>query len=73
MNAPATTGSARTLNGAWGKSELPRLLISLPPDVTQVRGRVGAEFEGATLAVIDASPFPRMCPGKLGCIDQLAR
>jgi hypothetical protein len=28
-------------------------------------------YAGATLTVIDASPFPRACPGTGGCIDTL--
>ena len=55
-----------------GKPGLPWLVASLPPGTDRVMTHVPAEYLGATATVIDASPFPRACPGDGGCIDKLA-
>jgi len=56
-----------------GKPELPRLLVNMPGHVDKMLHQLPATFLGAPLAVVDASPFPRDCPAKNGCVDQLAR
>ncbi len=55
-----------------GKPGLPWLVASLPPGVDRAMTHVSADYIGATATVIDASPFPRACPGGSACIDKLA-
>ena len=55
-----------------GKPGLPWLVASLPPGTDRVMTHVSADYLGATASVIDASPFPRPCPGESGCIDKLS-
>jgi len=52
---------------------LPRLLVNMPGHVDKMLYQVPPTFLGTTLAVVDASPFPRNCPTQNGCVDQLAR
>lgn len=52
---------------------LPRLLVNMPGHVDKLLYQLPATFLGTVLNVIDASPFPRECPGSNGCVDQLAR
>jgi len=56
-----------------GRPELPMLIANLPPHVDRLIDQLDPKFVGVTLAVVDASPFPRDCPGKNGCVDKLAR
>jgi hypothetical protein len=58
---------------ASGKPELPRLIVNLPPHVDRLFDQLVPEFLGTTLVVRDASPYPRDCPSKQGCVDKLAR
>jgi hypothetical protein len=59
---------------AKGKPELPRLLVNLTPNADRLIDHLTPDFIGATLEVVDASPYPRPCPAKAtGCIDKLAR
>jgi hypothetical protein len=51
---------------------LPRLVISIPGAFGRVMDHLGADWVGATLTVIDASPYPRPCAKKGACIDKLA-
>ena len=55
-----------------GKPGLSWLVASLPAGADRAMTHVSAEYIGATATVIDASPFPRTCPGESGCIDKLA-
>jgi hypothetical protein len=57
---------------ASGKPGLSWLVASLPPGVDRAMTHVPADYLGATLAIVDASPFPRACPAEGGCIDKLA-
>ncbi|HEU0035716.1 MAG TPA: hypothetical protein VFQ53_34125 [Kofleriaceae bacterium] len=58
---------------AQGHPELPRLIVNLPPHVDRLLDQLEPAFLGTTLVVVDASPFPRKCPGNGGCVDKLAR
>lgn len=50
----------------------PRVLVALPASATRAMQQLKGDFVGATLEVVDASPFPRACPGA-ACVDLLAR
>ena len=50
----------------------PRLLVALPATASRAMQQLKGDFVGATLEVVDASPFPRACPGA-ACVDLLAR
>lgn len=52
-------------------STLPRVVVSLPPSAERAMQQLKGEFVGATLEVVDASPYPRACPGA-ACVDLLA-
>jgi hypothetical protein len=56
-----------------GRKDLPLLIVNMPPHVDRLIDQLDPQFVGVTLAVVDASPFPRDCPGKNGCVDKLAR
>jgi len=58
---------------AQGGGKLPLLIVNLPQHVDRLIHQLKPEFLGKPLAVVDASPFPRQCPGGNGCVDQLAR
>ena len=58
---------------ATGAPTLPRLLVNMPGHVDKLLYQLPAGFLNTTLAVVDASPFPRDCPSSNGCVDQLAR
>jgi hypothetical protein len=58
---------------AQGDPALPYLMVNLPPHVDRLIHQLKADFLGKPLAVVDASPHPRQCPGGGGCVDQLAR
>jgi hypothetical protein len=58
---------------AVGHPELPYLMINLSPASDRVLEHLKPAFVGATLQVIDASPFPRACPNGGGCVDLIAR
>lgn len=47
------------------------LVIELPAGADKLTAPVPAEYAGATLAVLDVSPFPRSCPGGGGCVLQV--
>jgi hypothetical protein len=57
---------------ADGNPRLPWLVASMPAGLDRVMTHVSADYLGASLTVIDTSPFPRRCPTDAGCIDQLA-
>jgi hypothetical protein len=54
-----------------------RLLVELPRGVDKLTTQLPAEYAGATLAVLDVSPFLRSCPGGADCVvradDSLTR
>jgi hypothetical protein len=50
----------------------PRLLVALPSTATRAMQQLKGDFVGATLEVVDASPYPRVCPSGT-CVDLLAR
>jgi TonB family protein len=52
---------------AAGKVAVP-LLIELPRGVDKLSNALPTEYEGATLAVLDVSPFARACVGEGGCV-----
>lgn len=52
---------------------LPLLVANMPPHVDRLIHQLKPQFLGAALAVVDASPYPRTCPGPNGCVDTLAR
>jgi hypothetical protein len=58
---------------AQGDAKLPYLIVNLPPHVDRLIHQLKPEYLGKPLAVVDASPYPRRCPGGGGCVDQLAR
>jgi hypothetical protein len=58
---------------APGDARLPPLIVNLPPHVDRLIHQLRPEFLGKALEVVDASPFPRTCPGGGGCVDQIAR
>jgi len=47
------------------------LVAELPAGVDQITGGVPAELVGATIAVLDVSPFLRPCAGDAGCVFSL--
>jgi len=54
---------------AAGKSAA-ALIVELPADVDKISGGVPENYDGATLTVLDASPFTRPCDTKEGCVYQ---
>jgi hypothetical protein len=53
---------------ARARPELPDLIVELPAGVPELLEPVRGPLAGADYAVIDASPFPRPCPGgRHGC------
>jgi len=52
---------------AAGKSASP-LIVELPSGTDTISGGVLPAYEGATLTVLDASPFTRPCSGDGGCV-----
>ncbi len=58
---------------AKDRPTLPRLLVNLSPNTDRLIDHLDAAFLGATLLVVDASPYPRVCPGASGCVDRLER
>jgi hypothetical protein len=57
---------------AAGKPALKWLVVNLPAGVDRAMTHVPADYIGATLTVLDASPFPRSCPAEGGCVDLVA-
>ncbi|HEU4730363.1 MAG TPA: pepsin/retropepsin-like aspartic protease family protein [Kofleriaceae bacterium] len=56
---------------AAGKTAAP-LVVELPVGADKITGGVPADYAGATLTVLDASPFTRPCEGKDGCVFAFA-
>jgi len=57
------------VTAAAGKTAAP-LVIELPAKVDKVTGGVPPEYDGATVTVLDVSPFTRPCVGDTGCVFQ---
>jgi Aspartyl protease len=57
---------------AKDRPNTPRVLVALPGSASRAMQQLKGDFVGATLEVVDASPFPRACPGA-ACVDLLAR
>jgi hypothetical protein len=57
---------------AEGKPPLKWMVVNLPSGTERAMTHLSADYIGATLTVIDASPFPRTCPANGGCVDMLA-
>lgn len=47
------------------------LVVELPAGADRLTVGVPPEYAGATLQVLDASPFPRACVGDQGCVARL--
>jgi hypothetical protein len=58
---------------APGEPKLPLLIVNLPAHIDRLIHQLKPEFLGRTPVIVDASPFPRTCPGGGGCVDQVAR
>jgi aspartyl protease len=52
---------------AAGKTA-PSLVVELPAGADSITGAVPAEYDGATLTVLDVSSFTRPCSGEGGCV-----
>lgn len=59
------------VKGADPAAQLQWLVANLPANADQAITHLPAEYLGAQLTVVDASPFPRACPAVGGCIDTL--
>ena len=59
------------VKGADPAAQLQWLVANLPANADQAITHLPAEYLGAQLTVVDASPFPRQCPAAGGCIDTL--
>jgi hypothetical protein len=57
---------------AAGKPPLKWMIVSMPADTDRALTHLSADYIGATLTVLDASPFPRSCPANGGCVDMIA-
>ena len=44
------------------------LIVELPADVDKISGGVPENYDGATITVLDVSPFTRPCDAKEGCV-----
>jgi hypothetical protein len=55
-----------------GKPNLPWLVASFPAGVDRAITHAPADWIGAQMTVVDASPFPRACPSQGACIDKIA-
>ena len=53
------------------KTPLKWLLVNMPAGTERTLAHLPADYVGATTLVLDASPFPRLCPAQGGCIDLL--
>jgi hypothetical protein len=49
------------------------LLVNLPFGAERTMTHLSADYIGATMTVVDASPFPRQCPAQGGCVDIISR
>lgn len=56
---------------APGKGPLQWLVANLPAGTDRAMTHLSADYVGATLTVLDASPFPRACPAQGACVDRI--
>jgi hypothetical protein len=49
------------------------LLVNMPYGADRAMTHLSADYIGATMTVLDASPFPRRCPAEGGCVDIISR
>lgn len=56
-----------------GGERPPLLIVNLPQHVDRLIHQLKPDLLGKPLAVVDASPHPRKCPGGGGCVDLFAR
>jgi hypothetical protein len=54
-----------------GESAAP-LVVELPSKIDKISGAVPGDYDGATLTVLDVSPFTRPCTGDTGCVYQFS-
>jgi hypothetical protein len=47
---------------------LPNLEVNFPSGVHGIDAQLDASYEGASVTVVDLSPFPRMCEYEGGCV-----
>jgi hypothetical protein len=70
------TGAVELVIAATGKAgPLPNLIVNLPDGVHGLASRLDPDYLGASLAIVDASPFPRHCDTTFesgGCIMKQA-
>jgi len=72
-DAEAANRGLELLVGVTSSSGKPMtpLIVELPRGVDQIVNGLPADYAGATIAVLDASPFPRPCVGDGGCVVPL--
>jgi hypothetical protein len=58
-------------DGGAVRLDLPLVVVNLPAGADSVSTQLPAEYGPTTLTAVDASPFPRACPTKSGCIVAL--
>lgn len=63
---PGAPAELEVVLAATNRPDLPRLTAQLPAGVDHVMEHLRGEWAGAQLVVVDASPYPRRCPG--GCV-----
>lgn len=70
---PASTGALSVIVHATSRAgrTLPALEVVLPPSVTSLHTSLDSMYGDAALEVVDASPFPRVCPSPSGCVIAL--
>lgn len=70
---PALAGiELEILLEAKDRPATPRVLVALRASASRAMQQLKGDFIGASFEVIDASPYPRACPGE-ACVDLLAR
>lgn len=67
---PASTGTLSVIVHATSKAgrALPSLEVVLPDAARSLHTSLDSMYGDATLEVVDASPYPRMCPNPSGCV-----
>ena len=70
---PASTGPLSVIVHATSRAgrTLPPFELVLPSNVTSLHTSLDSMYGDATLEVVDASPFPRMCGNPSGCVIAL--
>ncbi len=71
-DASTLQGPLEVVIAVTGKPNLPWLVASSPAGVDRAMTHEPAEWIGAQVSVVDASPFPRTCPSAGACIDKTA-